>query len=506
MAKEPVVESYVLKGRCGLIKKANTEAEAVAEYPIKVLLTGPTGSGKSRLARYIHVMSKRKYAAIPKERWSDLTSESLKAMIARAQGRDNKEVQDAQKEVQDAQADRAVIRAFDKIKDSEIKPFVAADGFLEVNLAALSQSTIESELFGYVYGAFTGARREGNPGLLISANGGTLFIDEIAECPLSVQAKLLTVIQPREDEESKGMKSPCYVTPIGQSESIAVDVRLIFATNKDLKEEVLKGRFREDLYYRISGCVIKLPSLREIRKRPGGEEDFEAFVNSVVEEKNKELFGDDSNQRRSMAGGFVDEFGNGDSSVLEEVKKYDFPGNYRQLQNVVSNAMIASLVRNKIMNKGKDDKLITLRDLSELLGSDDLEGVRKLIVRMCCVSNQNDVLANMEEWIAAAWIDVGDIEALSTIVDVHLDVQPEVRHGRTKGGHNPRQMESRVCDASALRDLCYLIKLLKDHYGDKEWNRKRYAQQVVGRSEQALATLLDKFGLTFEKVKAAICR
>lgn len=500
MAKETVVELYALKGSCVSIKKANALAEAVAEYPIKVLLTGPTGSGKSRLARYIHAMSKRKYAAIPKERWRGLTSKSLKAMIAWAQGRDNKEVQDAEE-------DGDVIRAFDKIKDAEIKPFVAADGFLEVNLAALSQSTVESELFGYVYGAFTGARRKGYPGLLISANGGTLFIDEIAECPLPVQAKLLTVIQPRGDEESKGLMSPCYVTPIGQSESIVVDVRLIFATNKDLKEEVLNGRFREDLYHRISGSVINLPSLMEIRECPGGEKDFEVFVNSVVEEKNYELFGNDEDRWRNLDGGFIDQFGQGQiGGTLEELKRCDFHGNYRQLQNVVSNAMVASLVRNKFMNKSKDDKLITVDDLKGLLGNGDLEGSRGLIAGMCGESNQDDILANIEEWVAAAWIDVGDIKALSTIVDVHLDVQPEVRHGRTKGGHNPRQMESRVCDAAALRDLCYLIKLLKDHYGDKEWNRKRYAQQVVGRSEQALATLLDKFGLTFEKVKAAICR
>lgn len=119
-----------------------------------------------------------------------------------------------------------------------------------VNCAAIPAELVESELFGYEKGAFTGAQTKGSIGLIRRAHKGTLFLDEIGEMPIAVQSRLLRVLQER------------VVTPLGSTEAYPVDVKLISATNRNLKEEVAEGRFREDLYYRISGLNIELPSLR----------------------------------------------------------------------------------------------------------------------------------------------------------------------------------------------------------------------------------------------------
>lgn len=125
------------------------------------------------------------------------------------------------------------------------KPFVA------VNCATIPENLIESELFGYAPGAFTGARKEGSPGRIRAAQGGTLFLDEIGDMPLAQQARLLRVLQERE------------VVPVGGARPVSVDFVLICATHRDLKAEMAAGRFREDLYYRINGLTLMMPPLRE---------------------------------------------------------------------------------------------------------------------------------------------------------------------------------------------------------------------------------------------------
>jgi transcriptional regulator of acetoin/glycerol metabolism len=123
--------------------------------------------------------------------------------------------------------------------------------FVAVNCASIPESLIEAELFGYEDGAFTGARRKGACGRIVQANGGTLFLDEIGDMPLALQARLLRALQER------------CVTPLGSQKSVAVDIAVIGATHRNLREMIEAGTFREDLYYRLNGLVVRLPALRE---------------------------------------------------------------------------------------------------------------------------------------------------------------------------------------------------------------------------------------------------
>ncbi len=127
--------------------------------------------------------------------------------------------------------------------------------FIKVNCAAIPESIIESELFGYEGGAFTGAKSSGQKGLFEEADGGTKYLDEIGELPMPMQSKLLRVLENGE------------IRRVGASASISVDVRIIAATNRNLKKEVEKGRFRDDLYYRLMVLPIFIPSLKEEKGR-----------------------------------------------------------------------------------------------------------------------------------------------------------------------------------------------------------------------------------------------
>ncbi len=131
----------------------------------------------------------------------------------------------------------------------------AGGPFVAVNCAALPEGLIEAELFGYIDGAFTGARRHGSPGRLREADGGVLFLDEIGDMPLVLQARLLRVLQERE------------ITPLGGGKPVAVDFAVLAATHRDLREASAAGRFREDLYYRIAQHVVHLPAVREMAAR-----------------------------------------------------------------------------------------------------------------------------------------------------------------------------------------------------------------------------------------------
>jgi transcriptional regulator with PAS, ATPase and Fis domain len=191
-----------------------------------------------------------------------------------------------------------VARAIHDLSARQNQPFLA------INCAALSSNLLESELFGHKRGAFTGAIKDHN-GLFQRAQGGTLFLDEVAELPLELQAKLLRVIQERN-----------YL-PVGGDRSVAVDVRIVAATHRSLREEVKKGHFREDLMYRLRVVPIFIPPLRERR------EDIALLIWHFIEQHNA------TNLRK------IDKI---DSPAMRVLLDYSWPGNIRELHNVVEYA------------------------------------------------------------------------------------------------------------------------------------------------------------------------
>jgi len=178
--------------------------------------------------------------------------------------------------------------------------------FVTVNCSAIPETLLESELFGYVKGAFTDAGRD-KPGRFAIACGGTIFLDEIGEMPMSLQVKLLRVIEEKLYE------------PLGSIRPLKADVRVIAATNKNLAELVRRGEFREDLYYRLKIIHVKIPQLRDRR------EDIDILAEKFVEILNKK-------HSREIAGI--------SDAVREFFTVYDFPGNVRELQNMLEHAYI----------------------------------------------------------------------------------------------------------------------------------------------------------------------
>jgi transcriptional regulator of acetoin/glycerol metabolism len=188
-------------------------------------------------------------------------------------------------------------RAIHQDSERARQPFVA------VNCASIPETLIEAELFGYEEGAFTGARRKGAVGKIVQANGGTLFLDEIGDMPLTLQAHLLRVLQERQ------------VTPLGSAKAVSVDVMLVCATHRNLREMIEQKSFREDLYYRLNGLAVRLPPLRE-------RSDLMPLVERILERENP-----DRRLRLSP-------------DVLRLFQGYHWPGNVRQLFNVLRTASV----------------------------------------------------------------------------------------------------------------------------------------------------------------------
>ncbi len=227
-------------------------------------------------------------------------------------------------------------RAIHQDSDRSKQPFVA------VNCASIPDTLIEAELFGYEEGAFTGARRKGAVGKIVQANGGTLFLDEIGDMPVALQAHLLRVLQERQ------------VTPLGSSKSVAVDVALVCATHRNLREMIEEKTFREDLYYRLNGLAVRLPPLRE-------RSDLLALVDRILE---RECPG--RGLRLS-------------AEVAQLFQHYNWPGNVRQLFNVLRTASVMAA----------HERIITREHLSD----DFLEDARRT---MASAGAQSVAAAPME--------------------------------------------------------------------------------------------------------------
>jgi DNA-binding NtrC family response regulator len=197
--------------------------------------------------------------------------------------------------------------------------------FLSINCGALPENLLESELFGHVKGSFTGAVRD-KQGLFAAARGGSFFLDEVGEMPPSLQVKLLRVLQERE------------AIPVGATEAIPVDVRIIAATNRDLEEEIRRGNFRSDLFYRLNVIAINLPPLRERR------DDLllliESFLQALAQESGAEP--------KALA-----------SEALDAVMVYEWPGNVRELENALEHAVVLS--RGNVIDAASLPERITKR-------------------------------------------------------------------------------------------------------------------------------------------------
>ena len=243
--------------------------------------------------------------------------------------------------------------------------------FVAVNCASIPETLIESELFGYEDGAFTGARKKGSTGKILQANGGTLFLDEIGDMPLSLQARLLRVLQER------------MVTPLGSSKSITVNVELICATNRNLRDQIAKGLFREDLYYRLNGLVVRLPPLRE-------RTDIEVVVEKI-------LMLESTGGRYFVA-----------PEIMTLFKRHNWPGNFRQLTNLLRTAIVMAgdecqIRRQHLPDDFLDDIELMQASVPEnmiqlpITGGNHLEQVEVALIQQSLDSNNGNVSATARE-------------------------------------------------------------------------------------------------------------
>ena len=257
-----------------------------------------------------------------------------------------------------------IARAIHNASDRARKPFCS------LNCAGLSETLIESELFGHVKGSFTGAIAD-RKGYFAAADGGTLFLDEIGDMPLRMQAKLLRVLELRE------------FTPVGSTEVHRVDVRVIAATNADLKQKIEEKHFREDLYYRLHQWVIHVPPLRERR------EDIPLLAHWLLQQANRE--------HGLEVEGFT-------SEAMNALTRYYWPGNVRELKNVIESTA-CEVGRGRIDAKDLPEEIRGTRDLAPVSASGlvglTLEQVERLMIERTLQATGG----NREQ--AAKMLDIG---------------------------------------------------------------------------------------------------
>lgn len=212
--------------------------------------------------------------------------------------------------------------------------------FIAVNCGAMPSNLIESELFGYEEGAFTGAKKGGNIGKFEAADGGSIFLDEIGEMPLEMQVRLLRVIE-------EGV-----ISRIGSSKQIPINFRIIAATNKDLEEEVKKGKFRKDLFYRLNVFPIYLPSLRERKDDIPILIDY--YMNKICKKQNK--------SKRKI-----------DKSLMQKFVDYEWPGNIRELQNTIERMINTEDIPKEILKQHKLDIIANASNSEDFIKSEDMK-------------------------------------------------------------------------------------------------------------------------------------
>ncbi|MBI5490418.1 MAG: sigma 54-interacting transcriptional regulator [Deltaproteobacteria bacterium] len=301
MSRSPTNAPPVIIGSSQALKAVLRDAKRLAAADLAVLITGETGTGKELLARQIHIWAKPAAPAGPDE---PKAPPSDRRELAK-QGRED--------------ATNA---------DDDPRPFVA------FNCAAVPENLIESELFGFEPGAFSGAARK-HRGLFMQADGGTLFLDEVGDLSLATQAKLLRALQEGE------------IRPLGTERIVRVRVRLLAATHKDLAEEVAAGRFREDLFYRLNASMpLCLPPLRDRRSDILAMVNF--ALNGATARKRERATSRDRNRRHLKR------------DALSLLMTYAWPGNVRQLLQAVKNA--AALCRGKAISRAAIARALGMAD------------------------------------------------------------------------------------------------------------------------------------------------
>lgn len=284
-----------------------------------------------------------------------------------------------------------VARAIHKLSGRRNKPFIA------INCAAIPEQLLESELFGYVKGAFTGASANGKTGLIQAANTGTLFLDEIGDMPLMLQAKLLRAIEARE------------ILPIGASSPIQVDIRIISATNQNLAQFIAEGKFREDLFYRLNVIPITLPPLRE------RQEDIELLVHYFLHLHTRRL--------GSVYPGIAPD-------VVEILRKHRWPGNLRELSNLMEylvnvvpsgEVIDSTLLPPNLLNNGTTEQSDVTEVTEAHLSLDDaggtaLEEMEKQMIREALSrhNNKKQVADELGIGIATLYRKIKKYELLNT--------------------------------------------------------------------------------------------
>lgn len=262
--------------------------------------------------------------------------------------------------------------------------------FVAINCAALTESLLESELFGYEAGAFSGAKKEGKAGLFEIAHNGTIFLDEIGEIPLSFQAKILRVLQEKE------------IRRIGSDKVLPVNIRVISATNRNLRERLQHGEFRVDLYYRLNVFHLKVPALRE---RQG---DVELLLRHFLQEKL---------QLNTLQESKLQEF-------ISRLDKYSWPGNVRELRNIaeridlylrnLDNKMISSKIVMQSTNAAelKSGHTVSIDvDISRGLKNAREEAEKQIIDKAyeLCGGDQQQILELLDVGRTTLWRKMSDV-------------------------------------------------------------------------------------------------